>query len=58
MIYKYNNKTYVFEGEKDIMKFIKILQKSPKQAILDKDRLIKSVCDEEIIKRFKNRKFL
>ena len=31
MIYIYNNKTYLFESEKDIMKFIKILQKSPKQ---------------------------
>ena len=30
MIYKYKNKTYLFEGEKDIMKFIKNLQKSPK----------------------------
>ena len=26
MIYKYNNKTYLFESEKDIMKFIERIE--------------------------------
>ena len=54
MIYKDNNKTYLFEGEKDIMKFRKDLQKHPERVILDKDNLIKLGHD----KKFRNRKLL